>query len=217
MKGLAKTHTFSKGEEIANATIHGIGALLSVVALVILLIYATAYGTAWSVISVTLFGSTMLLLYISSTFVHALPPGKAKNVFEILDHSSIYFFIAGTYTPYLFLAARGKIGWTIFGIICGIAIGGTVFKSFFVKKYLFTSTLLYVVMGWLIVFAWHPLVQNVPSSSLVFLVLGGLLYTIGSVFYVWRAFAYHHAAWHIFVLLGTTAHFFSVLLLLTAH
>jgi hemolysin III len=214
MNNVAQTHTFSKGEEIANATTHGIGALLSVVALIILVVDASLYGSVWHVVSFTLFGSTMVLLYTASTFVHALPQGKAKNVFEVLDHSSIYFFIAGTYAPYLLLAIKGALGWTIFGIVFGLAIGGTVFKSFFVKKFLVTSTLLYVVMGWMIVFAWHPLVQHIPNSSLVLLVLGGVLYTIGSIFYVWRGFKYHHMAWHLFVLAGTTAHFFSILYLL---
>lgn len=214
MNTLAQTHTFSKGEEIANATTHGIGALLSIAALIILIVDASLHGSVWHVISFTIFGLTMVLLYTASTFVHALPPGRAKDVFEVLDHSSIYFFIVGTYTPYLFLAVRGELGWTIFGIVFGLAIGGTIFKSFFVKRFLFTSTILYVIMGWMIMFAWHPLVQNIPSASLVLLVSGGILYTFGSIFYVWRGFKYHHMAWHIFVMFGTVAHFFSVLYLL---
>lgn len=211
---LAKTHTFSKGEEIANATIHGIGALLSIAALVFLVISASIHGTAWHVVSFSIFGATMVMLYTSSTFVHALPQGKAKDIFEILDHSSIYFFIAGTYTPYLFIAINGSLGWTIFGILCAIAIGGTVFKCFFVKKYLFTSTILYVAMGWLIVLAWHPLSMNVSHIGMMLLLIGGLFYTVGAIFYVWRGFKYHHAMWHLFVLAGTAAHFFSVYYLL---
>lgn len=211
---MAKTHTFSKGEEIANATTHGIGALLSIVALVILIVFASLYGNAWYIVSFAIFGTTMLILYTSSTFVHALPKGKAKDIFEILDHSSIYFFIAGTYTPFLFIALRDSIGWTIFAIVFSLAVGGTIFKCFFVKKYLFTSTILYVVMGWLIVFAWQPLASHVSPDALHLLVIGGILYTIGSVFYVWKAFKYHHMMWHIFVLAGSTAHFFAVLFLL---
>ncbi|WP_407268452.1 hemolysin III family protein [Radiobacillus sp. PE A8.2] len=211
---MAKTHTFSKGEEIANSVTHGIGAVFSLAALALLITFATLYGNVWHVVSFSLFGVTMLLLYISSTFVHALPKGKAKDVFEILDHSSIYFFIAGSFTPFLFTVVKGWQGWTLFGIIWGLAIGGTIFKCFFVKKYLFTSTILYIVMGWSIVFVWSPIVQKVAFAGIVLLVTGGLLYTIGSIFYMWRGFKYHHAIWHMFVLGGTVTHFFGILTLL---
>lgn len=211
---MANTHTFSKGEEIANSVTHGIGALLSIAALVLLIVFSSLYGNAWHVVSFTLFGVTMVILYTSSTLVHSFPAGKAKDVFEVMDHSSIYFFIAGTYTPFLFIAVKGWLGWTLFGIVWGLAIGGTVFKAFFVKKFLFASTVLYVVMGWLIVFAWNPLVENVPSQGIVLLVIGGVLYTVGAVFYVWRGFKFHHAIWHLFVLGGTITHFFAVLLYL---
>ena len=211
---MSNTHTFSKGEEIANSITHGIGALLSIAALVLLIVFSSLYGNAWHVVSFTLFGVTMVVLYTSSTLVHSFPAGKAKDVFEVMDHSSIYFFIAGTYTPFLFIAVKGWLGWTLFGIVWGLAIGGTVFKAFFVKKFLFASTILYVVMGWLIVFAWNPLVENVPSQGIGLLVIGGVLYTVGAVFYVWRGFKFHHAIWHLFVLGGTITHFFAVLLYL---
>ena len=141
-------------------------------------------------------------------------PGRANNFFEIMDHTSIYFFIAGTYTPFLFLAVDGWVGWTLFGIVWGLAIGGTVFKSFFVKKFLFTSTMLYVVMGWLIVFVWKDLAVNLHPSSLVLLIIGGMCYTVGAIFYMWKLFKHHHAVWHVFVLSGTVCHFFAVLYLL---
>ncbi|WP_246941859.1 PAQR family membrane homeostasis protein TrhA [Bacillus pinisoli] len=211
---MATTHTFSKGEEIANSITHGIGGLLSIAALVILIVFSSLYGTAWHVVSFTLFGTTMVLLYTASTLVHSFPKGKVKDFFEILDHSSIYFFIAGTYTPFLFIAVKGWLGWTLFGIVWGLAIAGTVFKSFFVKKYLHTSTALYVVLGWLIVFAWDSLVENLPANGLTLLVVGGVLYTVGAIFYVWRGFKYHHAIWHLFVIAGTATHFFAVLLYL---
>jgi hemolysin III len=211
---LANTHVFTKEEEISNSITHGIGALLSVAALVILIIFASLYGNAWHIVSFTLFGVTMVLLYTSSTLVHALPHGRGKDFFEIMDHSSIYFFIAGTYTPFLFLAVDGWISWTLFGIVWGLAIGGTVFKAFFVKKFLFTSTMLYVVMGWLIVFAWNDLVSNLHSHALILLVIGGLSYTVGAIFYMWKLFKHHHAVWHVFVLCGTICHFFAVLYLL---
>ncbi|OCA83207.1 hemolysin D [Bacillus sp. FJAT-27225] len=209
------THIFTKGEEIANAIIHGIGFILSIAALAILIVFSAMEGTAWHVVSFTIFGTTMVILYTSSTLLHSFPPGKAKDVFEVLDHSSIYFFIAGTYTPFLFLAVKGALGWTLFGVVWGLAIAGTVFKSYFVKKYLIPSTVLYVIMGWLIVFAWEPLVENLTQEGLKFLIIGGVLYTVGAIFYVWRAFYYHHAIWHIFVLAGSIMHFFAVLTLLS--
>jgi hemolysin III len=212
---MANTHIFSKGEEIANSITHGIGAILSIAALVLLIVFSSLYGNAWHIVSFTLFGSTMVLMYLSSTLLHAFPQGsKVKDIFEIFDHSSIYFFIAGTYTPFMFTAVSGWLGWTIFGIVWGLAIGGTVFKSFFVKKFLFTSTALYVLMGWMIVFAWKPLTSALEPSGLHYLIIGGVLYTVGSVFYIWRGFKYHHALWHLFVIAGSIMHFFSVLTLL---
>lgn len=212
---MANTHTFSKGEEVANSITHGIGVLLSILALVLLIVFSTVHGTVWHIVSFTIFGVTMLLMYTSSTLLHAFPEGsKVKDLFEIFDHSSIYFFIAGSYTPYMFVAVKGWLGWTIFGIVWGMAIGGTVFKSFFVKKFLFTSTALYVLMGWLIVFTWKPLSEHIQPIGLTYLMIGGLLYTVGSVFYMWRAFKYHHAVWHLFVIAGSIMHFLSVLTLL---
>ncbi|WP_018930358.1 PAQR family membrane homeostasis protein TrhA [Gracilibacillus lacisalsi] len=209
---MGSTHEFSVKEEIANSVTHGIGMALSIAGLVILIVYSSLYGTVWHIVSFTLFGVTMVLLYTSSTLLHSLRKGKAKNVFEILDHSSIYFFIAGSYTPFLLVVVRGWEGWTLFGVIWGLAIGGTIFKAFFVKKFLYFSTILYVLMGWLIVFAWQPLVENMHPNGLKLLVIGGVLYTVGAVFYVWRGFNYHHALWHLFVLAGSIAHFFAVLL-----
>lgn len=182
--------------------------------MVLLIVYASLHGSAWHIVSFTVFGVTMVLLYTSSTLVHSFPAGKVKDIFEILDHSAIYFFIAGTYTPFLLIAIQGKLGWTLFCIVWGLAIVGTVFKLFFVKRFLYMSTILYIVLGWLIVFAWGPLVANVSTAGVVFLVIGGLLYTIGAIFYVWRGFYYHHAVWHGFVLAGTVMHFLAVMSLL---
>ncbi|MCX8002856.1 MAG: hemolysin III family protein [Anoxybacillus mongoliensis] len=211
---MAFTHTFTKEEEIVHAITHGVGAVFSIAALVILTVTATMYGNAWHVVSFTLFGGTMLILYLSSTIVHALPKGRWKRLFEIFDHSAIYFFIAGTYTPFLFLAVKGAIGWTLFGIVWGLALVGTVFKCFFVNRFLYTSTIIYIIMGWLIVFAWKPLVSSLSLEGVVYLVIGGILYTIGAVFYVWRGFKFHHAVWHLFVLGGSVAHFFAVFVLI---
>lgn len=207
-----KVNQFTLGEEIANAITHGIGALLSVAGLVLLIIFSTLYGSVWHIVSFTIFGVTMVFLYTSSTLLHSLPVGKAKNVFEILDHSSIYFFIAGTYTPFLLIVIRGTLGWTLFWIVWAIAIGGTIFKVFFVKRFVLVSTILYVLMGWLIVLAWPTLVFQLSRAGIVMLALGGLLYTFGAIFYVWRFFKFHHMVWHILVLAGTILHYFVIIL-----
>jgi len=209
---MAQTYTYSKKEEVANAITHGIGSLLSVAALVLLVVFAVMKGSAWHVVSFAIYGATMLMLYVASTLVHSFPEGKAKDVFEILDHSFIYIFIAGTYTPILLNVIQGTLGWTLFGIVWGVALVGVVFKSFFAKRFLFTSTLIYIAMGWIIVFAWGPLIHNLPQGGLTLLIVGGVLYTVGTVFYVWRSFPYHHAVWHLFVLGGSVFHFFAILL-----
>ncbi|MCM3782994.1 hemolysin III family protein [Neobacillus mesonae] len=212
---MANTYTYTRREEVVNAITHGIGAILSVAALVLLIVAASVNGTAWHVVSFTVYGVSMLLLYLSSTFVHALKDGKAKDLFEIFDHSSIYLFIAGTYTPFLLVAIRGTLGWTLFGIIWGIALFGVAFKAFFTKRFLFMSTLFYIAMGWLIVLAWGPLTAAVPSGGIALLVAGGICYTLGTIFYVWRGFPFHHAIWHLFVLAGSILHFFAVIIYLT--
>jgi hemolysin III len=209
---MAVTHIFSKREEVANATIHGIGAVLSVAALILLIIYSSLEGTVLHVVSFAIFGITMLLLYLSSTLVHSFPQGKTKDLFEIFDHSAIYLFIAGTYTPILFHLVQGTLGWTLFGIVWGMAALGVLFKVFYAKKFLFTSTILYIIMGWLIVLAWKPLQMHLSGNGLMLLIIGGVLYTVGTFFYVWRSFPYHHAIWHLFVLAGSILHFFVILL-----
>ncbi|MFD1953941.1 hemolysin III family protein [Paenibacillus thailandensis] len=211
---MANTYVYSRREEVVNAVTHGFGALLSVAALVLLIVYASINGSAWHVTSFTVYGVTMLMLYTASTMVHALREGKLKDLFETFDHSCIYLFIAGTYTPILLTVLRSPLGWTLFGIVWGIALAGVVFKAFFTKKFLFLSTLFYILMGWLIVFAWGPLKAVLAPAGITWLVAGGLLYTVGSVFYVWRGFKYHHAVWHLFVVAGSVCHFFAILLYL---
>ncbi len=187
---------------------------MSIGGLVVLIVASVLHGTAWHVASFTIFGATMVILYLSSTMVHALPAGNAKDLFEIFDHSSIYLFIAGSYTPFTILVIQGTLGWTMFGVAWGLAIAGIVFKSYFVKKYLFTSTILYVAMGWIITVGWTEIVENLHPNGVILLVAGGICYTVGAVFYVWRGFRFHHMVWHLFVLAGTISHFFCVLLYL---
>lgn len=211
---MASTHTYSKKEELANAITHGIGVALSVAALVILIVFASLYGTVTHIISFTVFGVTMLLLYTNSTLLHSLPQGKVKDLFEIFDHASIYLFIAGTYTPVMLLVVPGVISWVIFGLVWGLAIAGTIFKVFFVKRFLFMSTILYILIGWLAIFAIKPIMENLSTAGLIMLIAGGVLYTIGTIFYMWKMFPYHHAVWHVFVLGGSICHFFMVLTIL---
>ncbi|MFZ5969324.1 MAG: PAQR family membrane homeostasis protein TrhA [Bacillota bacterium] len=206
---------FTKGEEIVNAILHGIGLGLAIAALVVLVIFSNLYGDIWNIISFSIYGATLVILYLSSTLYHAFPQGKVKNVFEIFDHAAIYLLIAGTYTPLTLISLRGALGWTIFGIVWGMAVIGVIFKAFWVKKFVILSTLLYVLMGWLIVFAMKPLVAAMPTSSMIFLIAGGGLYTTGTIFYIWRKMKYHHAIWHLFVLGGSICHFFTIFFLLS--
>ncbi len=207
---MGTTHTFSKSEEIANAITHGVGILLSLAALVLLIVFSSLHGTAWHIVSFTIYGVTMLLLYFSSTMLHSLPKGRIKNLFEIFDHASIYLFIAGTYTPIMFIVVQGKLGWTLFGIVWGLATIGIVFKAYFVKRFLFMSTLFYILMGWLAIFAIKPMMEALSVAGIGLLIAGGLCYTLGTIFYVWRGFKFHHAVWHVFVLAGSVLHFFLI-------
>ncbi|WNB92198.1 hemolysin III family protein [Bacillus sp. NEB1478] len=201
------THVFSKREEIANAITHGLGVLLSVAVTSILLVFAVWKGTAVHIVSFAVFGGTMLLLYTASTLVHAFPQGKVKDLFEIMDHAAIYLFIAGTYTPIVLIVVGGVLGWTLFGTVWGLALFGVLFKAFFTKKFVVLSTLGYVAMGWLITFAFQDISANMPAAGIHLLIAGGIIYTLGSIFYVWRSFPFHHAVWHVFVLAGSIAHF----------
>ncbi len=205
---------FTKEEEIINAILHGIGLGLAIAAFVVLVVVANRTGDIWRLVSFSIYGATLIILYLSSTLYHSFPQGKVKDVFEIFDHAAIYLLIAGTYTPLTLVALRGPLGWTIFTIVWSIALIGIVFKIFWVKKFVILSTILYIVMGWLIIFAIKPLFSIITTKSIVFLIIGGVLYTIGTIFYVWRKIKYHHAIWHLFVLGGSICHFFTILLLL---
>ncbi|MEC0229076.1 PAQR family membrane homeostasis protein TrhA [Paenibacillus alba] len=201
---------YSIQEEKANAISHGVGVLLSIVALIMLIIQASLHGNAWHIVSFSIFGTALVVLYTCSTLLHSITKPRLKDIFEILDHSAIYLLIAGSYTPYLLVTLRGPLGWSFFGIIWGLALVGIVLKIFYVKRFILISTLCYILMGWLIVIAFKPLYTHLPLGGIVWLVVGGLLYTFGSIFYVWRRVPYHHAIWHVFVLAGSACHFFSV-------
>ncbi|MDR4435408.1 PAQR family membrane homeostasis protein TrhA [Bacillus tequilensis] len=202
---------FTIKEEIANAITHGIGVLLSIPALVFLVIFATDYGSAWDIVSFTIFGISMLLLYLSSTLLHSITHKKTKDILEIIDHSAIYVLIAGTYTPFLLGPLKGTLGFTLLAIVWSLALGGIVFKIFFVKRFILLSTLVYLIMGWLMIIAVKPLYASLSGAGFSLLFLGGILYSVGTIFYIWKKVPFHHAIWHSFVLGGSAAMFFCVL------
>lgn len=209
-----KNNFYTTGEEIANAITHGIGALLAVTALIILIIFSSNHGNAWHVVSYTIFGVTLVLLYLGSTLYHSITNKSAKRVFRIIDHSTIYLLIAGTYTPYTLTVLRSPLGWVIFGIIWAMAICGIVMKCRWVGKHDKLSTFIYVVMGWMILISIKRLWVVLPHLSFTLLVLGGVTYTLGAVLYSFDRIPYNHPVWHLFVLAGSGLHFFSILYML---
>lgn len=206
--------SYSRGEEIANWVTHGLGLALSVVGLSLLIVFSSLRGDAWHVVSFTVFGLTLLTLYTISTVYHAVRSARARHLFRKLDHAAIFLLIAGTYTPFLLTNLRGPWGWSLFGVIWGLCGAGAVFQIFFGTRYRLAATMAYLFVGWLIVVAVQPLVAHVPHGGLWLLLGGGLCYTIGVIFYLWRGLRYHHAVWHTFVLGGSTCHFLAVLLFL---
>ena len=200
----------SLGEEIANSITHGLGALLSLVALPFLVVAGLSHGVG-IVAGNVVFGVSLLLLYLSSTIYHSLARNRAKRVFRIIDHSAIYVLIAGTYTPFSLGVLRGAWGWSLFGVVWALAVTGVALTSAVGVKYPRASVAVYILMGWLIVVAVKPLVTHLPPAGLAWLAAGGLAYTGGTAFYGWRRLRYQHALWHLFVLAGSACHFVAVL------
>jgi hemolysin III len=211
-----KSRPQSLGEEIANSVTHGIGAALSIAALVLLVVFASKHGDAWRVVSFSIFGATLFFLYLASTLYHSFPQPRVKRFFKILDHSSIYLLIAGTYTPITLVPMRGPWGWTLFGLIWAMAICGIISKVFLIEKFKIVSVVFYIAMGWLIVIAVKPMLHMVPKGMIIWLLIGGLCYTFGVVFYAIKKVPYFHFIWHLFVLGGSISHFFGMLFHLTA-
>ncbi len=199
------------GEEIFNSITHGIGALLSVAALTILTVFAVMHGDAWHVTSVVIFGSSMVILYTASTLYHSFTRPRVKNLFARFDHVSIFLLIAGTYTPFLLIPLRGPVGWILFGIIWGLAIAGIVIRSIYLTRFRKLMVGIYLLMGWLFIVVIDVMLKNLSVASFVFLLTGGLCYSLGVVFYAWRSLKFGHGIWHLFVLGGSILHFFSVL------
>jgi len=197
-------------EEKLNVITHGIGLILSIVALVLLVVYSSLYGNARQITSFSIFGASLIVLYSASTLYHYSKDPKLRNRLNIFDHASIYVLIAGTYTPFALVTLQGTVGWIIFGVSWGLALTGIIFKLFFTGRFDKLSTITYVLMGWIIIFAIKPLVNNLPLNGLLWLAAGGILYTVGAVLYSMNKIKYNHAIFHIFVLLGSFCHFMSV-------
>lgn len=211
-KAMDNLRAYSSKEEMWNCIIHGLGIGLSIAGGVLLVVFASLYADVWAIVSTAIFGASMIVLYTASTLYHAFRDETIKKKLKKFDHISIYYLIAGSYTPFLLVSLRGVTGWVIFGIIWGLAILGTILKLVTSGNGTkIWSISLYLIMGWLIVFASKSLISAIPSLGLIFLVLGGLFYTFGVLFYIQKSKKYTHAVWHFFVLCGTVMHFFAVL------
>jgi len=204
-----QTH-YKLGDILANAITHGIGAILAIIGAVYLIVVSTQ-GSAWDIVSCSIFATTLVLVYLCSTLYHSLVRTRARHVFHVLDHSSIYLLIAGTYTPFTLISLRGPVGWTVFGVEWTLAIAGVIFKSFAVGRFEVASALVYLFQGWFVVFAVSPLYHAIGWHGMFWLGMGGLAYTFGIVFFALDRLRYFHALWHVFVLAGSVAHYIAIL------
>jgi len=208
---------YDSTEEKINVITHAIGLLLSIAALVILIVHASNNGSARHIVSFTIFGASLILLYSASTLYHYSQKPNIRRKLNILDHASIYVLIAGTYTPFTLVTLKGALGWTIFGITWGIALVGVFLKLFYTGRYDKISTIAYVTMGWIIIIAIKPLIENLPINGLYWLLAGGLSYTVGAVLYSIKKIKYNHAIFHIFVLFGSFSHFMAIYFYVLKH
>ena len=202
---------YSRGEEIANSISHGIGALLSVAGMAVLVVLSSLHGEVRHIVACAIYGSTLITLYTASTLYHVARRPSIKKALRVFDHVSIYLLIAGTYTPFSLVSLQGAWGWTLFGLVWGIAAIGIVFKLSYTGRFPRISTIIYIAMGWLAVIAIKPLIDNVPTGGLALILAGGLAYTSGVIFYAWKSLPYSHAIWHLFVVGGSVCHFLCVL------
>ena len=198
------------GDILANAISHGIGLFLAIAGAAYL-IHASTRGSGWVIASCSIFSATLVLVYLFSTLYHSLVVTRARHVFQILDHGAIYLLIAGTYTPFTLVSLRGVTGWWLFGFVWTLAIAGVVFKSLLIERFAVASAVVYLLQGWVIVFAIRPLYHAIGGHGLAWLVAGGILYSLGIVFFALDRLRYFHMVWHLFVLAGSVAHYFAVL------
>ena len=211
MNGQIAVPRYSAGEELANSITHAVGVVLAIAGLAVLTSFASVFGTVWHVVACSIYGATQILLYTASTLYHSIPLPRAKAVLRRCDHTAIFLLIAGTYTPFALVSLRGPWGWSIFALVWGLALTGIALQSILIRHRALVTAIPYVAMGWVGVVAIKPLVDSVALGGVLLLFAGGLAYTLGSVFYVWRRLPYHHAIWHLFVLMGSTLHFFAIL------
>ncbi|HNC24703.1 MAG TPA: hemolysin III family protein [Opitutaceae bacterium] len=201
---------YTPREELANALTHGIGLLLSIAGLVLMVTYSALRSDAWAVTSTAIFGATLVLLYTTSTLYHSFRREDLKRMMRKFDHAAIFLLIAGTYTPFLLISLRGPWGWSLFGVVWGLAAVGVALKFWFTGRFRLLSTLIYIGMGWLVIIAFRPLIHSLPAGGLWLLFAGGLCYTGGAVFYLMKRVPYHHAVWHLWVLAGSACHWAAV-------
>ncbi|MCP3850033.1 MAG: hemolysin III family protein [Gammaproteobacteria bacterium] len=206
-----QTQGYTYHEEIANTISHGVGVILSITGLTVLVAYSSLYGDIWHIVSSSIFGVSLILLYTASTLYHAIPVPKAKAILKQIDHSAIYLLIAGSYTPFLLVNLHGIIGWSLFVLVWSIAIAGIILEVLRKDRFKKLSIALYLGLGWLVVAAIKPMLDAVEKGGLILLLIGGLFYSIGVFFYVRKKMLYHHAIWHLFVLAGSISHYFAVL------
>ncbi len=197
-------------DEVLSSWTHGIAAAASVVGTVVLIVAASRLGDVWKIVSFSVFGASLILLYLASTLYHSARHPRLRQAMKMLDHCAIFALIAGTYTPFLLVNMRGPVGWTLFGIIWGLAFTGIALKLVFGDRYKLTRVLIYLGMGWLILFASSTLVENLSQQALALTLAGGIVYTVGVVFYLMQRMPYNHAVWHLFVIGGSACHFYAV-------
>lgn len=209
---MEKVKKYTLGEEIFNSVTHGVGAGLSVAGTVVLIVFSAIYGNAWAVVSSSIYGASLIILYTMSTLYHSLTNEKAKKFFRIMDHNTIFLLIAGTYTPITLYILGGVVGWVLFGIVWGAAVIGITANSINLEKAKIPSIFCYVATGWVIIFAIKPLMAKIPFISGLFLIIGGAFYTLGIIFYAIKKVKYFHSVWHLFTIGGSVFHYFSILL-----
>lgn len=205
-----KAKKYEKKEEILNVISHGIGFLLSIAALVLLVVFASIDGSVWHIVSYSIYGTSLVVLYLASTLFHWSKKPSRRLKLNVFDHASIYVLIAGTYTPLMLVTLRGPWGWSLFGIVWGMAIMGIILKLFFTGRYNKLSTMAYLVMGWVVVLALKSLIENLSTPGLIWLAIGGVSYSVGAIFYLLNKIPYNHAIFHLFVLGGSIAHFVTI-------
>jgi len=208
---MSTTTRYTPAEEIANSITHGIGILASIGGLGVLTAFASVLGDVWHIVSVSIYAATQILLYTFSTLYHAITNPRAKAVLRLLDHSAIFLLIAGTYTPFTLVNLRGPWGWSIFGLVWGLALAGILAQGLLIRQARWLTAVLYIAMGWLCIIGLRPMLESVAPGGMILLLIGGLAYTIGTIFYIWHKLPFHHAIWHVFVLLGSIFHFFAIL------